>query len=188
MRTLTLALSLLSLTACDSDGGSSDAVDAAPREAYPSSGYGLSEGDTLTNLKFNNTDNEELDLSSIYLNSENKLLLITTTAGWCTACREEGPKLKEIYENWHDKGLEILMAVFEDADYSPASVEYAADWKNRFGFPFIVVADTENQFSAYYPPDATPMNMFVDVNTMQIISIKTGWDESLINAVLESKL
>ncbi|MBU0551734.1 TlpA family protein disulfide reductase [Myxococcota bacterium] len=201
--TLTLALTSLSLTqltACDSDdGGGGEATpdaaregevtpDAAAREGYPSGGYGVSEGDTLEDHTFTNTDGQPFQISEIYLKPTNKLLLITTTAGWCTACREEGIKIKEIYDEWHERGLDVLMAVFEDADYSPATAEYAADWKARFSFPFNVVADTDNQLSAYYPPDATPMNMFVDVNDMKIISINTGWDESLINAILESKL
>ena len=51
-----------------------------------------------------------------------------------------------------------------------------------------MVADIDFVLDDYYDSELTPMNMFVDVNTMEIIKITTGWDQSLVDAIVEAKL
>ncbi len=51
-----------------------------------------------------------------------------------------------------------------------------------------MVADSEGALSAYYDPQLTPMNMIVDVASMKILWLTTGWDQSTVEAILSSKL
>ena len=148
----------------------------------------MGEGDIIADLEFVNPDGSALKLSDLYKNKDNKLLLVSTSAGWCTACIEEQPTLQAKYEQYKDKGLVVMVSLFETIDYDPASAELAGAWKLQYELDFLVVADPDFVFSAYYNTDLTPMNMFVDLSTMEILYIGTGWDESVANAILESQL
>ncbi len=194
LRTTLLSLLLCTLLpACVAEEEDSSAdvgvqADQGPRENYPSGGYGVEEGAILEDHSFTEAMGEPLSLADIYGQEGNQILLISTSAGWCTACREEQSNLKSLYTDYHERGLEILLTVFEDSDFNPATVENARAWKTQYDLRFPVIADTENYFSKFYPPDSTPMNMLVEVEGMKIISIKTGWDESLTRAILDAKL
>ena len=48
------------------------------------------------------------DSSYILSKMEGKVVLINFWATWCGPCRMEIPEFNELYENYHEKGLEIL--------------------------------------------------------------------------------
>lgn len=158
------------------------------RSTYPASGYGEEEGDVLANLSFVRSDGTPYTMESVYKDSGNKVLLITTTAGWCVACIEEQPVLEEMHREFSGKGLEIMIAIFEDSDFEPATTEDAIAWKDRFNLTPAVVVDAPFVLAAYYDRNLTPMNMIVDVDSMEILSIAAGWDETAVRAIVESRL
>jgi thiol-disulfide isomerase/thioredoxin len=160
----------------------------APPAGYPAGPYGIEEGDVIANLELMNPDGSALLLGQLYQDPSAKMLLVSTSAGWCTACIEEQPTLQAKYEQYKDKGLVVMVSLFETIDYEPASAELAAAWKLQYELDFLVVADLEFVFADYYNTDLTPMNMFVNLETMEILYIGTGWDESVANAILESQL
>jgi hypothetical protein len=41
--------------------------------------------------------------------------------------------------------------------------------------------------SDYYDSSLTPLNMLVDVSSMKILTANTGWDESAVTAIVESR-
>jgi hypothetical protein len=81
-----------------------------------------------------------------------------------------------------------MVAVFEDRDYQPATPALAGEWQEEHGLTFPVVADPDFLLADYYDTALTPMNMIVDVNTMSILRISTGWDPSAITAIIEARL
>lgn len=168
------------------EGGEGGGAPVGDRGAYPSSNIGKTEGMTLENLSFPLGEDETFQIADIYDDAANKVLLVTTSAGWCSACIEEQPKLAQLHEEYAARGLFILITLFENADFAPADIRLAQSWKRRYELPFTVVADPDFQFSDYYDRDATPMTMLVDVENMLILKIATGFNEPEVRAIIEA--
>ncbi|HDJ33675.1 MAG TPA: AhpC/TSA family protein [Bacteroidetes bacterium] len=84
-------------------------------EASPYTRFFRSRIETLKNVDIGqpapdftqpDTSGNPLSLSSLIGRSE--LLLIDFWASWCGPCRQENPNIVAVYEDYHDKGLEIL--------------------------------------------------------------------------------
>jgi thiol-disulfide isomerase/thioredoxin len=158
------------------EGGQCEPITAAPRNAYVAAPYGVEVGQTLGNLSFIKPDGSGLDLQSVRADGTRRLLLLTTAAGWCKSCIDEQPALQRLYEDYSKCGLELVVAVFEDDRYEPATADLAGDWASDYDVTFPVVADPGKVTHAYYDSNSTPMLMFVDLDTMAILSITTGVD------------
>lgn len=107
------------------DGDDADAAsgaDAAAREGYPAAPYGTAQNAVIENHDtFLLPDGSPWSLSNVYQDGSNRMLLISTSASWCTACIKEQPKIQALYEAYGGRGLEVLVAVFEDAQFKPAT-------------------------------------------------------------------
>ena len=168
--------------------GSGDGGDPVDRSEYPTGPYGTAEGDVIDDLTFGTTESGTFKLSEIFADEDNKLLLLSTAAGWCAPCREEQPALQQRYDEWKDQGLAVLVAIFEDSNYMAPSTDFVSQWKTQYSLSFDVVLDEPFVLSEYYNADLTPMNMFVDIDTMEILRIQTGFDASTVDALIESQL
>jgi peroxiredoxin len=182
----------LGLTACGEEVAQ-DVCEPGPREGYPTQNLGTTVGTSIANLTLINPDETAFQLSEVYQDAEGRrrLLLVSTAAGWCRPCREEQPALQALYERHRDRGLEIVVAYFEDHNFTRATAGHAGAWADEYSLTFPVVADPENKFKPYYPgADATvaPLNMMIDVCTMEILTSGIGFNESEINAIIQAKL
>jgi thiol-disulfide isomerase/thioredoxin len=187
-RILMTLLPLLAACAClDGIGGDGDGDDG-PREGYPAGPYGVSEGDVIDELAFVAPDGASFTLREVYADGANELMLISTAAFWCAACAEEQPDLQELHQTYGADGLFAMVSVFEDEQTEPADAADAARWQSLHQVDFQVVADPGFVLDAYYDSSLTPMNMLVEVETMTIFRINTGWDPSAIRALVEAKL
>ena len=91
------------------DGGNDDAAVEVDRSVYPEGPYGSDEGSIVTNHKLLTADGEDFFLgANVRENADNKLMLLSSGAPWCTACIEEQPKLQALYETFHSQGLEYF--------------------------------------------------------------------------------
>jgi len=183
-----LALLLSNAPACLVDSDVNDGGNGAPRTGYPAGPYGVAEGAVIEALSFVDTQGAAYGLQQIYADGNNRLLLASTAAFWCVACIEEQPDLQQLYETYRGRGFAVLLAVFEDDQYQPTDGTDAARWRTQYAVDFTVVADPTFLFDAYYDSSLTPMNMLIDVGTMKIIRIQTGWDKSAVEALIEAKL
>ena len=180
---------VLALSACGTDNTDKmKPMMTVDRTVYPLGPYGTEESQILENLSFKNADGTEFTLNDIYADDKNKLLLVSTSSGWCVSCIEEQVKLQARFDIWSDKGLYILLSTFEDAQFQAATPAYAGQWKERYNLSYTVVADPPFVFQAYYDKAATPMVMLVDVDTMSILRIMTGFDASVVDAIIDVKL
>lgn len=182
-----MSLVFVAAAAC---GGGSDGPDGGNqmRGDYPAGPYGKTESAIIESVGFLTTENAPWALDAVWKDNSKTLMLITTSAGWCAACIDEQPKLKEWNTTFGPKGLFILEAIFEDGAFQPTTVEYAANWKRQYDVPFQVVADIDFKLGEYYDKAASPMNMIVDVTTMKIIRIISGVDVSSTEAIFNSRL
>jgi len=170
-------------------GGAGDAGELTDRSAYPSGPYGKTAGSILENLEFVNSDGTPYSFNDVFADPANRVLLVTTTADWCSACKEEQKSLVELHRQYGERGLAIVVAMFENGEFDPAEVENARVWKERYELPVPVVLDANPfQLGAYYDRRVTPMNMVVDVDTMEIIDISTGFNEQKAKALIEAHL
>ncbi len=162
--------------AADAADTSHDAADVETEPGeYPSGPYGTTESSIIANLEFTTADGATLDLAALRDDPAVELLLVYGTAGWCTACVYESTDLPGIYATYHGQGLEVLAAVFEDDSAAPATVAYAAGYRDYYGFEFPTVADTDLQTCDYFDKSQAPLNMFIDLDTMEILEIGVGY-------------
>lgn len=182
-----LLLGIAAFTACGGSSGDGPG-DATDRSQYPAGPYGKAEGQVIEPLSFVNPDGSTLSLSTVFADPSRRLLLLVTASGWCTACVEEQPALEELHGRHGPEGLAIIEAVFEDANFVAATAEDAEQWKRQYGLTFDLVADPDFVLGAYYDRQLSPMNMMVDVDTMKILRIGTGWDPTATEALIEARL
>ena len=171
--------------------GPLDDVEVDPpsdREVYPVEGIGLKEGSVIRDISFKTDDGSAFSLGDVFADPTNRILLLTTTADWCSACKEETGKLAALHDEYAGKGLVVMAAMFEDGDFEPATVDNVRRWKEKYKTKYRVVLDEGFQLSQYYDRAQTPMNMVVDVDTMTIKRIMTGFDESAIRALVVAKV
>ncbi len=171
--------------ACENDGG----PNLSDRSRYP--GFGTGPGDVIAPLSFLNGDGSEMNLGQIYADPSRKVLLMTTSAGWCTACIEEQPKLQQLHAEYGDRGLSVLVVLFEKQDYTPADARLARAWKARYDLDFDVVADPEFIMQPFYPngdSSATPIILIIDVDTMTILDTMVGFQEAAVRALITNNL
>ena len=138
--------------------------------------------------RFTTPDGDALSFGDVRSAGDKTLLLISTTAGWCTACIEEQPKLEAYYEQFGSQGLEVMVAIFEDLNFNPAQPIHASQWQQAHALSFPVVADTQNVLGTYYNKSAAPLNMIVDLCTMEVIYSAIGFDETAVTALIEAHL
>lgn len=178
------------VSACDGGGSEDDAsTDTASPDTVvdtstdittepgdcPGPPFGTSEGDTIANHVFTTADGGDLDLCSLAQVPGNRVLLVYGTAGWCTACTYESSDLPGMYDDYHSQGLEVLAVVFEDESSATADSVYASGYRDYYGFTFPTVTDPDFLIGSYFDRSSAPLNMFVDLETMEILEIGTGY-------------
>lgn len=79
-------------------------------------------------------------------NYNGKFVVIHFAATWCPFCNAEAPHLEQLYRDYRDKGVQVLIIdVKEDKDKVSKSFE-------KFNFTFPVLLDNDGTVSASYAP------------------------------------
>lgn len=172
-------------------GGSAGTCSTDARASYPTGPYGVGQGAIIDDLSFVTPAGSNLSLGGLHGDSNTNLIYLITGAGWCGACLDELPTLQSWHETYAGRGLAIVIALFEDQNYQPATTQLATQWINQYSVTFSVVADPPNALKPYYPnQDSTtaPLNLFIDACTMEIISSHIGVDANASQAIIEARL
>jgi thiol-disulfide isomerase/thioredoxin len=177
----------LSLAACAT--GSTDGPDQpVDRTTYPDAEFSTEEGGVIENHSFTMTEGTTRDFQTYRADEANKLMLLSTAAGWCGACREEQSVLQELADTHGPDGLVVLVTIFEDNNNQTADTDFVQGWVDQYDLTFDVVLDAPFVMDAYYDSTLTPMNMFIDLDTMEIVRITVGFDRSVVDAIISSQL
>lgn len=159
------------------------------RSVYPEGPYGKKEGEVLADLAFTSADDSPHSLGQIFADEKNRVLLLTSVAGWCVPCIDEQPKLAGLHQEFASRGLVVMAAMFEDADLQPATTAQVRDWKAKYKLPYSMVLDSSFALGPYYyTPRTPPLNILVDVDDMKILKITAGFDEQLMRSLIQANL
>ena len=88
-------------------------------------------GQPYIDFTMNNIEGETVSLSDIV--GDNELLMIDFWAAWCPDCRAENPNIVAVYNDFKDKGLDII-SVSLDTDKNAWTKAISADglsWENH---------------------------------------------------------
>jgi thiol-disulfide isomerase/thioredoxin len=109
----------------------------------------------------------------------NRGVLINIGAGWCGPCQEETLEFPELYDEYHDQGIEFVQVLFQDWDAQAPTQSFCEDWSTGHwvgssgtqdvgvDLPWPVVLDQVFDWTSIYlqdPQSATPVNMLIDAN------------------------
>ena len=118
-------------------------------------------------MEYPDADGNTVKLSDVVNDPANRYVLLDFWATWCDPCREAIPGLRELYAEYHEKGLEIY-SVSEDPDVK--------DWKpflKENGMVWINVLDTEagrkSKMWNAYALRGVPTTLLIDGNTGEIL-------------------
>ncbi len=173
------------------EGGDGDADGDADGDGdgdadYPARPYGTALGDVIANLRYDSGNDvakdiaggAEFNFSDLYdenpdRSGEYTALMIFVTAGWCPYCADEAAVLEDLYQDLQDQGVLLLGIVTQTESSAPADAAYAEGYADRYGWTFPSIAGDVDP--NYWPPAdvaageiGLPLNMFVDLRTMQI--------------------
>ncbi|HEX2734368.1 MAG TPA: hypothetical protein VHM70_22315 [Polyangiaceae bacterium] len=210
-----LALTALPCVAC----GASD-HDAIPPEllaaikagegssqTYPEGPYGKQQGDVAKDVciqawrdpkaaEYEPSQLEKLCFSDYWdpAARDHSLLLVNTSALWCTACRSEyggttaWPSLGQQIAKRTDKGLRGFGVLFQDAKRDPASANNAVAWAQTFEVAFPFGFDEPFAMGAFADPVLQPFNMLLDTKTMKIVLTLEGDDPETLWPAIDAQL
>ncbi len=181
----------------DGDGGSAldmSRIDRSEEGAcgFPGAGpngYGAGVGERLANsapLPLSLCDGESIELSDFFCQRDdaygdfNRGVLINIGAGWCGPCQDETLEFPELYEEYHDRGIEIVQIMFQDWDAQTPTKDFCTNWSTGqwvsegggtqdvgINLTFPVAIDQVNDWTSQYladPMSAAPVNILLDAN------------------------
>lgn len=154
-------------------------------DGYPGpgpEGYGAQVGQRLANsdgLQLVDCDGQVRDFAEFFESRadglHNRGTLLSIGAGWCGPCQEETVELPELYEEFYDRGIEIVQVMFQDWASQAPTTAFCRDWvEGRWegesldlALPFPVFVDQLGDWTNIYlqdPQASTPINLLVDAN------------------------
>ena len=85
-----------------------------------------------------------------------EVVMINFWATWCGPCREEMPKLDQLYRQYQKTGFALLGVNIDD---NPVNARSMA---KKLGVTFPVLFDNDKQVSKLYKVDAMPSTVLID--------------------------
>lgn len=139
------------------DGGS------GPSCSYPAGPYGSDEGRLFRPFSLENCDGSGLYNFHNQEFCDGRLTVLVVAAGWCRPCQIEAPQIQsEITEVYGSRGVRVVVAMSQNADYSPPSIAFCNVWRERYGLTNPMVIDPMGVTQIYFPNMAYPANMIID--------------------------
>ena len=116
-------------------------------------------------------DGDMLSLSELV--GKSKLLLIDFWASWCGPCRAENPNVVEIYNDYHEKGFDILGVSLDmkKENWVKAIEDDGLIWHNISDLKY-----WQNEAARAYAVSAIPSNVLLDQNGIIIAKDLRGKD------------
>lgn len=124
-------------------------------------------------------DNNRVSLSSVVANPANRYVILDFWATWCLPCLQSIPMLKDVYDQYHDRGLEIF-SVSQDSK--------TKEWKTfvaENGMTWVNVLCKDLKALRDYGVETIPAVFLIDCKTGEIIVNDAHADfESILSDLL----
>ena len=105
---------------------------------------------TITDLS-----GKDLSLSDF----EGKVIFINIWATWCSPCRAEIPGFVDVYEDYKDKGMQVIGISVDDF-----GTDKVRDFVKKYEVTYPVAMYTRDFIMAYEPGRAIPETIIIDKN------------------------
>ena len=112
------------------------------------------EGFLAPDFTLESLSGEQISLSDL----RGKAIVLNLWASWCPPCRAEMPALQRVYQENHERGLEVL-AVNMTAQDNITAVE---DFVQEFNLTFPILLDASGEVGNAYLMRALPTTFFID--------------------------
>jgi thiol-disulfide isomerase/thioredoxin len=165
--------------------------EVAPAEApYPEGPYGKSNFDTIADLAFFDPYTAQWrTFGELHNNPEVKMVIVSSSAGWCPACKTEAEHLVDYYKEYKVDGLEVYFTLYEDNDGLPmvvdnevtvAAMGVMETWKANYGINYPFLIDVQESLRAYQIDGGVPLTMVITTDDMMIRYIDEGYSSAFI--------
>ena len=123
---------------------------------------------------------ETLDGRTMVLSElRGQVVLINFWATWCLPCRAEMPAIQQVYEDYRDRGVEVLAVNLSEQDGTVSA------FVEELGLTFPVLMDLDDDIGSLYRVRSIPTTFFVDRSGVIREVIVGG---PIPSAVIESNL
>ena len=129
-------------------------------------------GQPYIDFTMSNIDGEDITLSTLV--GDQELLMIDFWAAWCPDCRVENPNIVEVYNDFKDKGIEII-SVSLDTDreaWLKAIADDKLSWKNHVS----ELKGWNCSAASEYGVAFIPQNFLIDTNGIIVARNLNGKD------------
>jgi thiol-disulfide isomerase/thioredoxin len=120
-------------------------------------------GQRFIDMEYPDVEDKRVSLSSVVANPANRYVILDFWATWCMPCVKSIPMLKDVYDHYHDKGLEIY-SVSQDSktnEWKSFVAENAMTWVNVLGKDLKARKD--------YGVEFIPTVLLIDCKTGEIL-------------------
>lgn len=89
-----------------------------------------------------------------------EVVLVNFWASWCPPCRAEMPTLQKVFDDYQEKGFNILAVNSTVQDSQSDAAKFASEG----GYSFDIVLDYSGEVTSSYKIEALPTSFLVDRN------------------------
>ncbi len=141
--------------------------------------HAIDVGDPVPPYEVHLTNGEDVTASS----QQHHVTILHFWASWCVPCREEMPRMEDLYQRYHDKGLDIVAIDMDSAQ----DIAQAREMMTHFHFPWAVASQAHVEgFGRIW---RLPLSILID---RQGIVRQNAWaaddDHGLSEAELEAQV
>jgi peroxiredoxin len=140
----------------------------------PTEAHVLQVGETAPNFTAEDQNYEYVSLHDY----AGKVILFEFSADWCGPCRNEAPQLEVLYNEYKDRGFQVITLLISGS---------CKLWAETYNLTFPVLDDSHESVYIRYKEGGIPLNIVVDGNFV-IRYKEAGFHEGEIRAIIEQYL